>query len=167
MPALNTGVLAPDFALKTTDGKTVNLQQLLKKGPVVLAFFKVSCPVCQYAFPLYERLAQAHKKNASATFLGISQNGPSEAKTFANEYGVTFPIAIDDSANRYEVSNAYGLTNVPTLFYIAPDGEIEVSSVGWSKADVDEVNDKLSSLQNQSALPIWRKGEDVATFRAG
>jgi len=166
MPALNTGVLAPDFTLTTIDGKTVNLRQLLKQGPVVLAFFKVSCPVCQYAFPFYERLAQAHK-NSTATFLGISQNASSEAKAFAREYGITFPIAIDDAANHYKVSSVYGLTNVPTLFYIAPDGEIEVSSVGWLKADVDEVNRKLSALQKQAAPPLWRKGEDVPSFRAG
>ena len=166
MPALVTGKLAPQFSLKTTNGKTVSLQDLLQRGPVVLAFFKVSCPVCQYAFPFYERLALAHKKS-DATFLGICQNEPAEAKAFAKEYGVTFPIAIDDAANHYEVSNAYGLTNVPTLFYIAPDGEIEVSSVGWLKAEVDEVNSKLSALRNQVASPLWRKGESVPDFRAG
>src|SRR5208337_4664326 len=100
MPALVTGKLAPDFTLPTTDGKQVSLHDLLQHGPVVLAFFKVSCPVCQFAFPLYERIAQAHK-NAGVTFLGISQNGRSDAKAFAREYGVTIPIAIDDEANHY------------------------------------------------------------------
>jgi len=166
MPALNSGVLAPDFTLTTTDGKTVQLQDFLQRGPVILAFFKVSCPVCQFAFPLYERLAQAHK-NRKATFLGISQNSASEAKAFACEYGVTFPIALDNDANRYKVSNAYGLTNVPTLFYISPGGEIEVSSVGWSKSDVDTVNSKLAALEQQQANPLWRQGEDVPAFRAG
>ena len=81
--------------------------------------------------------------------------------------GVTFPIAIDDDANHYAVSNAYGLTNVPTLFYIAPSGEIEVSSVGWSKADVDDVSRKLAELHQEQPPTLWRKGEDVPAFRAG
>ena len=166
MPALITGKTAPDFTLTTMDGKSVNLQELLQRGPVVLAFFKVSCPVCQYAFPMYERLAQAHK-NSDATFLGISQNASKDAQSFAQEYGVTFPIAIDNDANNYAVSNAYGLTNVPTLFYIAPDGEIEVSSVGWLKAEVDEVNAKLAALRQEKASVLWRKGEEVPAFRAG
>ena len=91
-----------------------------------------------------------------------------DAHAFAREYGVTFPIAIDDEANHYAVSNAYGLTNVPTLFYIAPSGEIEVSSVGWSKSDVEEVNAKARrhcSIRQPPAL--WRKGEDIREFRAG
>lgn len=166
MAALATGKLAPDFALSTTDGKKVDLGNLLQHGPVVLAFFKASCPVCQFAFPMYERVAKAHK-DSGATFLGISQNKPADAKAFAREYGLTFPIAIDDEANRYAVSNAYGLTNVPTLFYIAPGGEIEVSSVGWSKAEVDEVNAKLAALRHKKPPALWRTGEDVPPFRAG
>ena len=166
MPALITGKLAPDFTLPTLDGKQTSLHHLLKQGPVVLAFFKVSCPVCQYAFPMYERVAQAHK-NGGAAFLGVCQNGASDAKAFAREYGVTFPIAIDYDANHYAVSNAYGLTNVPTLFYVDKDGEIEVSSVGWSKPDVDEVNAKLAALRQQKPPTLWRSGEDVPAFRAG
>jgi len=166
MPALVNGKTAPDFTLTTTDGKFVSLLELLRRGPVLLAFFKISCPVCQYAFPFYERMAQANR-NSGASFLGVCQNKVSDAKAFAHEYGVTFPIAIDNEANHYKVSKAYGLTNVPTLFYIARDGEIEVSSVGWSKGDVDDVNRRLAELQNEKAPTLWRAGEDVQDFRAG
>ena len=102
-----------------------------------------------------------------ATVLGICQNKASDAKAFAREYGVTFSIALDNDANGYEVSNAYGITNVPTLFYIAPSGEIEVSAVGWSKADLEKVNASLSSRHQQAAPAIWKAGEEVPAFRAG
>ncbi len=166
MAALGSGVLAPDFTLSTLDGKQVTLSQMLKHGPVVLAFFKVSCPVCQYAFPLYDRMFQAHQ-TGGVTVLGISQNGFKDARAFGREYGVSFPIAIDDEANHYAVSNAYGLTNVPTLFYIGQTGEIETSSVGWSKRDVDEVNAKLAAYRGQKPSVLWRAGESVQDFRAG
>lgn len=166
MPALTSGDLAPDFTLTTIDGHAMNLERLLTRGPVILAFFKVSCPVCQYAFPMYERLIKAHPR-AGATFLGICQNGVPEAKTFASEYGITFPLALDNEATDYVLSNAFGITNVPTLFYIDPNGEIEVSSVGWSKADVEEVNAMLADLGGQKAPRLWRAGEDVPAFRAG
>ena len=76
-------------------------------------------------------------------------------------------IAIDDEAQGYEVSNAYGLTNVPTAFYIAPGGEIEVSSVGWSRDEVDEISAKLAAFREQKPPVLWRAGEDVPAFRAG
>jgi peroxiredoxin len=166
MPALETGVIAPDFSLPTVDGKQILLEDALKKGPVLLAFFKVSCPVCQYAFPFYERVFQSNRSN-HVTVLGVSQDTPKKAKAFVQEFGVTFPVAIDDESNGYAVSNAYGLTNVPTAFLIAPGGDIEVSSVGWSKRDVEAVNQRLAEHSNQPVLPIWRAGESIQEFRAG
>ena len=68
MVTLTAGKTAPDFSLKTLDGKDFSLKSALAQGPVVLAFFKVSCPTCQYAFPYFERLFQSYK-NKGATLL--------------------------------------------------------------------------------------------------
>jgi peroxiredoxin len=163
--ALTAGHRAPEFSLPTVDGKTVSLADALKHGPVVLAFFKVSCPVCQYAFPFYERMYQANR-NANITIIGISQDKARDTQMFMKEFGVTFTVALDDPKN-YAVSNAYGLTNVPTLFYIDPSGEIEISSVSWSKKEVEAVNQKLAELRQQAPAMLWRKGEEVRDFRAG
>jgi len=162
---LTAGVRAPEFSLPTVDGKYVSLQEALNKGPVVLAFFKVSCPVCQYAFPFFERMYQANR-DASVTVLGVSQDNARDTASFMKEYGVTFPVALDDPKS-YAVSNAYGITNVPTLFYIDPSGAIEISSVSWSKADVEAVNEKLAALRQQPPAVLWQKHEDVRDFRAG
>ncbi len=165
MPALDAGVRAPEFSLPTVDGNTVSLADELKKGPVLLAFFKVGCPVCQYAFPFYERLYQS-SRNSGVSIVGVSQDNAKDTKAFLKEYGVTFPVALDDPAN-YAVSNAYGLTNVPTLFYIDASGEIDISSVSWSKADVEAINQKLAERRQQAPAVLWRKGDDVRDFRAG
>ncbi|MFZ0707035.1 MAG: TlpA disulfide reductase family protein [Candidatus Korobacteraceae bacterium] len=166
MPALEAGILAPDFTLPTVDGKQVSLSDVLKKGPVLLAFFKVSCPVCQYAFPFFERIFRANRGD-NVTILGVSQDDAKKTQAFTKEYGVTFPVAIDDDSKGYATSNAYGLTNVPTVFWIAPSGEIEVSSVGWSKVDVEAIHQRLADYRHQKPAPLWRAGEDVQEFRAG
>ena len=44
MPVLKAGKSAPPFALNATDGKSYSLQEGLKHGPVLAAFFKVNCP---------------------------------------------------------------------------------------------------------------------------
>jgi len=59
------------------------------------------------------------------------------------------------------------LTNVPTLFWIAPDGEIEVSSVGWMRKEIDEINQKAGASSDEKARTIFRPGENVPEFRAG
>src|ERR1035441_10668167 len=54
MAALTAGTKAPDFSLPAMDGSKFSLQEALQHGPVLAAFFKISCPVCQYAFPYFE-----------------------------------------------------------------------------------------------------------------
>jgi len=105
-------------------------------------------------------------RDAGITVLGVSQDNARDTAAFMKEYGITFPIALDDPKN-YAVSNAYGLTNVPSLFYIDSSGNIEIASVGWSKADVEAINEKLAALRQQPPAVLWRKHEDVPDFRAG
>lgn len=165
MAALATGVKAPEFELETSDSKQFSLMAELANGPIVLAFFKVSCPTCQYAFPFLERLHRAYKNNG-VKLVGVSQNDAKETAAFTKEFGVTFPILLDDT-RKYPVSNAYGLTNVPSVFWIAQDGEIEVSSVGWVKADFEQINRKMAEAGKIAPAAVFRAGEDVRDFRAG
>ena len=165
MTTLAAGKKAPEFELKTVEGKKFSLNEALARGPVVLAFFKVSCPTCQYAFPFLERLYKAYG-NKGITLVGVSQNDAKETAAFCKDFGVTFPMLLDDTRS-YPVSNAYGLTNVPTVFWIAQDGEIDVSSVGWVKADFDQINRKMAEIGKISPAALFRAGEDVRDFRAG
>lgn len=165
MAALTAGAKAPDFELSTLDGKRFILREELTRGPVVLAFFKVSRPTCQYAFPFLERLEQAYGSQG-VRIIGISQNDATPTAAFIKEFGVTFPVLLDDT-DRYPVSNAYGLTNVPSIFWIGQDGEIEVSSVGWIKVDFEAINRKMAESRKVPAAALFKQGEEVRDFRAG
>lgn len=165
MPALGKGSTAPAFELKGLDGKHLSLHTELAHGPVVLVFFKVSCPTCQYALPFYERLYKAYG-HKGVTLVAISQNDAKDTTAFNKEFGVSFPVLLDDTRT-YPVSNAYGLTNVPTVFWIAQDGEIEVSSVGWLKADFEEINRRMAEVEKIAPAAMFKPGEDVRDFRAG
>jgi peroxiredoxin len=165
MAALTAGTKAPEISLLALDGGKFSLQDALKQGPVLAAFFKVSCPICQYTFPYLERLHKAHGDKKIA-IVGISQDNQRDTAAFLKEYGVTFPTLLDDLKG-YAVSNAYGLTNVPTWFLIGPDGQIEISSVGWVKQEVEDLSRKLAEAQQTPPRPLFQPGEDVSDFRAG
>jgi peroxiredoxin len=165
MSALTVGTQAPDFELKAMDGKRFVLRDELAHGAVVLAFFKASCPTCQYAFPFLERLERAYG-HKGVRIIGVSQNDPRETANFTKEFGVTFPVLLDDT-HKYPVSNAYGLTNVPTIFWIAQNGQIELSSVAWVKADFAELNRRMAGSRGEMPAIIFQPGEDVRDFRAG
>lgn len=165
MAALTAGTSAPDFTLLTMDGDKFSLRDALARGPVVAAFFKVSCPVCQYAFPFLERIYKAHG-GKNVRIVAISQNDKKDTAAFAKEFGVTFPILLDDTSI-YPVSNAYGLTNVPTIFWIAQDGEIEISSVGWDRKEIEQINRQAAEITGGATKAVFLAGEEVAEFRAG
>jgi peroxiredoxin len=165
MAVLRTGTLAPDFTLPAIDGKPFSLKEALLRGPVVVAFFKVSCPVCQFAFPYLERIYQSYGKR-NVTMVGVSQHEAEDTSVFIREYGVSLPVLLDDPRH-YQVSNAYGLTNVPSVFWIAQDGEIEIASVGWVKKEIDEIGRKAAQATGQGLKPVFQPDDDVPDFRPG
>jgi len=164
MNTIVAGQTAPAFSLKSIDGTEYSLSKLLKRGPVFVSFFKVSCPVCQFTFPFLERLYKRYG-GKDVTFLGISQDNARATKEFADEYGVTFPMALD--AEGYPASNAYGLTNVPTSFLIDSDGSVKIASLGFNKKDLEAVAAELSERGEMPPATLFRADESVPTERPG
>ena len=166
MTHISAGNPAPNFSLKSLDGKEFSLSAALKKGPVLLAFFKIGCPVCQFTFPFLERLYQRHK-NSSVTIVGISQNGPEKTAAFNKEYGVTFPVLLDPEEKGYVVSNAYGLSMVPTILLVETDGSVLVSEMGFVKADLENITGQLAARNNTPKAPLFLATESIPANRPG
>lgn len=164
MTHIVAGNAAPGFSLKSLDGKEYSLKNLLEHGPVVAAFFKISCPVCQFTFPFLERLYKRYGGEA-VTFLGVSQDDQRATKDFAREYDVTFPLVLDEDG--YPVSNAYGLTNVPTIFLIDTDGTVKVSSMGFDKKDLETIAGALAERKKISMAPLFRPDEIIPANKPG
>lgn len=164
MAALESGAMAPAITLKDTTGANVAVGEKLKKGPVVAAFFKVSCPTCQFTFPFIERLHEMYGDKGVA-FVGVSQDDASATREFMNEFGIKFPVLIDDPG--YPASNQYGITNVPSLFLISPDGKVQVSAVGFSKTYLDVIAAAAAEATNKPSSPLFRPGEVVPDYKPG
>jgi peroxiredoxin len=164
MAALSAGAKAPEFALQSADGKKASLADALKKGPVVAAFFKVSCPTCQFTAPFLERLHEAYG-GEHFTLWGVSQDDAADTREFNQEFEIEFPTLIDD--NGYRVSNQYGITNVPTVFLIAPDGKIQESSVGFSKKDLEKMAAAAARATSTPPTSFFKPGEVIPDSKPG
>jgi|ERR1700682_733603 len=164
MTNIVTGKKAPDFSLKALDGKEYSLDTWLQRGPVVVAFFKISCPVCQFTFPFLQRLYQRYGSDG-VIFLGISQDDARKTKEFGQEYGVTFPLLLDSDG--YPVSNAYGLTNVPTTFLIDQNGTVKIGSMGFNKKDLEAIAADLAERRNIPRAALFRPNEAVPDNKPG
>ena len=160
--ALKPGKAAPDFQLTTTDGKRLSLSEALAGGPVLLAFFKVTCPTCQYTFPFLERL---HQQLSGVRIWGIVQDSAQDGARFASNFVVTFPILVD--GRNYPVSNAYGLAHVPTLFLIKSDGCIEIASEGFVKTDLAAMQKSLAASLSTAPPALFLPTERVPEYKPG
>src|SRR5665213_2106524 len=98
--------MAPDFELPDLSGEPWKLSYALKDGPVLLVFFKISCPTCQLTLPFLERFD-------SPQVVAISQDDAGGTRGFGTKLRTVL-----DTPRTYPVSNAYGITHVPALFLV-------------------------------------------------
>lgn len=153
---LASGATAPDIvAADLLGGREQSLTGLRAGGPVLVAFFKISCPTCQFTFPFLQRMA-----DAGAPIVGVSQDEPGPTQAFCERFGVRFPVLLDLSSAGYIASNAYRITNVPSMFLVDSTGTIASSSYGFSRQDLTEIAARFG-------VTPFAAGESVPEFKPG
>jgi peroxiredoxin len=145
---LAEGANAPDLTIGEW-----SLAAALKKGPVLLAFFKIACPTCQLTMPFLDRLS------VGGQVVAISQDDRTGTDQFRKRFKVATP-ALLDAGPAYTVSNLYGIRNVPSLFLVEPDGWISMAETGFSKAHLEKLGERFG-------VPVFHAGEDIPVFRPG
>ena len=160
----DVGSLAPDFSFATFQGDRFTLSESLKKGPAVIAFFKVSCPVCQFTFPFLERIYQAYR-HAPFTVQAVSQDNEEKSQRFCEQFGVTFPVATDGEG--FPASKSYAFSEVPTIFLIDREGRIRLRFSGFSKAALIQLSAEIGNLVGRPPAPVFLAGERVPEIRPG
>lgn len=155
---LSTGVVAPAVQLPDLNGDSWVLREALKKGPVLLAFFKISCPTCGLTFPFLERLWAAGS-SSSPQLIAISQDDAADSRDFQARFGVTMPTLID-VARTFPASNAYRITSVPSLFLIESDGKISLAVEGFNKAALEQLGRRfnVAPFRETDRVPDLRPG---------
>lgn len=132
------GKPAPDFSLKTIDGKLMKLSDLRGKA-VLINLWASWCPPCQYEMPGIQAAYEKYK-NKGLVVLGIDfavQDHLEDVKAFIQEFNLTFPILLDETG---DVSvDLYGMRGLPTSYFIDPGGVIQRIQIGPMLPDkIDE-----------------------------
>lgn len=152
---LETGETAPDFQLELAGGGSRSLEQLLAKGPALVTFYKVSCPTCQLTLPFLERL-----QDSEFQVVAVCQDEADRAREFNEAFEVELPNLLDKAEDGYPVSNAYGITHVPTMFLIEPDRRISWTWTGFHKR-------QLETLAERAGRAIFRPTDKVPESKFG
>jgi peroxiredoxin len=154
---LRPGDSAPDINLPDLDGSPWNLSEALRQGPVVLAFFKISCPTCQMTLPFLQRLADSPANGAK--LVAISQDDAPDTREFHQRFGVSLPT-LTDAPPGYSASNAYRITSVPSIFVIEADGKIASAVEGFNKAELEKLGRRfgVTPFRESDRVPVLRPG---------
>ncbi|MCP4499707.1 MAG: TlpA family protein disulfide reductase [Deltaproteobacteria bacterium] len=105
--------VAPDFSLKTLDGKVVRLSDFRGKK-VVLNFWATWCAPCRVEIPLINSFVDA---NDDVIVLGIATDGRNKALAeHVEKLGITYPVLRG--------------TNTATTVFVDEDGHIDGAHVG-------------------------------------
>jgi len=135
---LPVGSVAPDWTLKTPDGKEVSLRSL--RGKVVLLdFWATWCGPCRMAMPDVQKLYEKYKDKAVAVY-GVCTWERGDPVAFMQQKGYTYPILLkgDDVAARYRV------TGIPTFYLIDPEGKILMAYSGLSPENARQVDELIA-----------------------
>jgi peroxiredoxin len=153
---LQAGAVAPDCRFLRREGGGIALSELVAGESALLAFFKISCPVCQLTLPYLDRI---HSAGGRAIY-GISQNDSEDTAGFQRSFGIGFPLLLDSEAGGFPASNAFGISTVPTLFLVERDLMISRVVESWSKAEIEW-------LAARSGVTVFREDENVPEWKAG
>lgn len=128
IPAPQQGFLAPDFELRTLEGKTVRLSDL--RGQAVLVnLWATWCPPCRAEMQAIEKVYQEYR-GEGLIVLAVNmtqQDTTSAIQPFVVEQGLTFPILLDEAG---EVASAYQMQSLPSSYFIRRDGIINEVVIG-------------------------------------
>jgi len=129
--ALAPGDDAPGFTLRDTEGKEHSLASYLADGKVVvLEWFNPDCPFIKKHHAVHKTMNETFAKYADrgVVWLAINSSAPGKQghglkrnREAVQEYGLTFPVLIDENGL---VGRAYGAKTTPHMFVIAGKGDV-------------------------------------------
>jgi peroxiredoxin Q/BCP len=154
------GDKAEMFTLQSLDGEKVELKNLLKEGPVVVAMLRgypgYQCPACTRQVAGYVKLADDFAK-AGATVVFVYPGEAKELKTRAQEFlkqtelPAPLTLVLDPdhkfvtaSGLRWEALNE---TAYPSTFIVDGDGKVTFRKISKSHGDRAEAADVLKAVQ--------------------
>ena len=126
LPAPEVGRLAPDFTLIDLEGNSVTLSDF--RGKVIFINFWASwCPPCRAEMPEIEAVYQEYKSK-DVVFIGIDLlETENEVRQLVEEGGFSWTFVIDTTD---EVGMNYGITVIPTTFFVDKKGIIRAVNIG-------------------------------------
>ena len=129
-PSSSGGGPAPALTLDTLDGTRVSLADF-RGRPVLINFWATYCAPCRREMPVIERTAAQHPR--LVVLLIDERDSHQSASALVTELQIRSIVLFDSNG---KVGDAYGISGLPTTFFIRPDGNLEGRYIGETNAEI-------------------------------
>jgi cytochrome c biogenesis protein CcmG, thiol:disulfide interchange protein DsbE len=129
-PSTDVGRAAPDFVLAMPEGGTLRLSDLQGK-PVLVNFWASWCTPCRQEMPEIVKSYSAHRDEGLVVVAVDLQENAAQVVTFADEFGMTFPIVIDRNGGVGDAWRIGGpVQGIPSSYFLDPSGVVQARVYG-------------------------------------
>jgi thiol-disulfide isomerase/thioredoxin len=160
VPLPGPGDPFPSLTLRDESGSVARLPS----GDVLYAFFKTTCPTCEFTWPYLDRIRRIADGGALVV-LAVSQDDPETTRRFGRDLGVAIPTLYDPEP--WKASETLGLESVPTFLRVGTGGRVEDFAVGFQRHKMEEFAGLAARLAGRPAAAIFGPGENVPAIRPG
>lgn len=139
---LPVGSEAPDWMLRTPEGKSISLSSLRGKV-VVLDFWATWCAPCIKAMPGMQKLHERFKGKPVAIYgVNCRELASADPAAFMKEQSLTYGLLL----NGEQIARAYRIVAIPVFYVIAPDGRIAYAATGYDPRREEGLASLIESL---------------------
>ena len=148
---LKVGDAAPEFKIKDTSGKEIDLSKLTIKGPVLVRL-TCGCLGCDRELPYFQALHEAYKKEGIKLVAVFAEPDEKFAK-YVKTKKLNMQYALDPGKNSWEV---FGTKTMPSNFLIEKGGKVVAISKGCDPSGLllGNLGDKAATLVKTDSVDI-------------
>lgn len=147
----------PSLELSDLSGRARPLSDAWAGRPAVVLVGHSGCDTTRFTLPFVDRV---HRRRGLGAVIVVLQDEPEAARELTDRLGLDVPVLLEPAP--YALASALGLTVVPTLYQLAPGGEIEATVEAFQREGLEGAARRLGVegplFTAEDGVPISRPG---------
>ena len=154
---VDIGKQAPKFQIKSSDGKTIDLAKLTKKGPVLVRL-TCGCKGCDKELAYFQTLHKAYK-GKGLTSLAIFREPDEKVEGYVKTKKLNMLYAVDSKGSSWKV---FDTKTMPTNFLIEKGGKIKAIAAGCDPSGLvaKALSKKVADLLKTKTVDVKKKTDE-------